>query len=225
MIVAFPALAAILALAAPPVEGDYLEDRSNHVYGCYCEWSGESVTGGTLATLAFRFTAGAHEGVSLKGTSLVLVLRSDETLSQGHPPRKSVLILDQRATPAQRNAASRWLLAHFPRLPGEILEQRIEPIRIERHPHHATLEVPELIRMEVRRAHPPEDSLPGSILWYDPFIPLTEAHLGTTLHNAYQGNELEKRWDQRESGVRGYFGRFRLPPPSGNTPPESPECQ
>lgn len=207
-----------LPLVMPPgmaqeaaVEGDYLEDRSNHVYGCYCEWSGESVTGGTEATLGWRFTMGSFEGVNLAGTRLALVIRSQATLSQGQPPRRSVLVLDKGATAAQQEASARWLKRHFPELLGEIVERRTERIEFTRESNRASLRVPGLIRMEVRKANPSQDSLPGSITWYDPFIPLTEATLSTTLQTSYEGSELEQRWNRQEPGVRGYFGSFRIP--------------
>jgi hypothetical protein len=49
-------LCATLLPAEQPsvIQGDYIEDRSNHVYGCYCEWSGESETNGKEATLAWN---------------------------------------------------------------------------------------------------------------------------------------------------------------------------
>jgi hypothetical protein len=202
--------AALCAAQVQPVEGEYIEDRSNHVYGCYCEWSGESVTGGTEAILGWRITRGAFDGVDLAGVRVAAVIRGEATLSQGNAARASVLILDQRASAAQRRAAGRWLIAQFGALLGEVLERRVHEIEFSRTAERATLKVRGLINMEVRKARPAEDSLPGSTHWYDPFIPLTEPVLGTTLHTAYQGQEFNRQWDKSEPGVRGYFGTFRL---------------
>lgn len=203
------ALAPAIGLAQP-VEGDYIEDRSNHVFGCYCEWSGESVTGGTDATLGWRFTRGAWQGVNLAGVKLALVIQAQATLSQGQPPRRSVLVLDRAATAQQRRAAERWLAHHFAPLLGDVIERRVLAIEFGREPERAWLSVPNLINMQVRKARPKEDSLPGSTLWYDPFIPLVESELGTTLHTAYKGDEFRRQWDKHEPGVRGYFGTFRI---------------
>ena len=217
-------LAVIPALAFSQIsviEGDYIEDRSNHVYGCYCEWSGESVTGGTEATLGWRFTRGVYAGVSLAGVKAALVMQGQSTLSQGAPARRSVLVLDRRATPAQRHAAAQFLAAHFGAILGDIIEPRVLDIEFKRPPYSPPLKAPGLISMEIRRARPAEDSLPGATLWYDPFIPLTVAVLGTTLHTAYQGREFSRRWDKTEAGVRGYFGTFRIENPAPPAAPSS----
>ena len=78
------------------IEGDYIEYRSNHVHSCLCEWSGESVTGGKEATLAWHFRAGQFEGVPLAGVRIVAVIQGENTLSQGEARRKTVLVLDKR---------------------------------------------------------------------------------------------------------------------------------
>lgn len=200
----------LLAAQAQTVEGEYIEDRSNHVYGCYCEWSGESVTGGTEAILGWRFTRGAFDGVNLAGVRAVAVIRGEGTLSQGSAARVSVLILDRRASTAQREAAAGWLTRQFGPLLGEVIERRVHDIEFSRSAERARLKVAGLISMEVRRARPAEDSLPGATLWYDPFIPLVESVLGTTLHTAYQGEQFNRKWDKSEPGVRGYFGLFRV---------------
>lgn len=202
--------AAACASPAQIIEGEYIEERSNHVYGCYCEWSGESVTGGTEAVLAWRFTRGEFEGVNLAGVRAGAVIRGEATLSQGHAARATVFILDRRASAAQRRAAERWLTAQFGPLFGDVLERRVHEIEFSRSAARAVFKVPGLISMEVRKARPEEDSLPGAIHWYDPFIPLAETVLGTTLHTAYQGQEFNRKWDKSEPGVRGYFGTFRL---------------
>jgi hypothetical protein len=41
-----------LLMQGGAIQGLCVEDRSNHVHGCCCEWSGESQTGGREAILA-----------------------------------------------------------------------------------------------------------------------------------------------------------------------------
>ncbi len=42
----FPVLLCAQAALSQEVAGQYIEDRSNKVFGCYCEWSGEGEYGG-----------------------------------------------------------------------------------------------------------------------------------------------------------------------------------
>lgn len=71
-LVAFVLAGAASLGAQPPgvLSGDYLEGRSNKVLGCYCEWSGESQTGGHEAILAWRIRSGAWRGTSLAGVRM-----------------------------------------------------------------------------------------------------------------------------------------------------------
>jgi len=202
--------AALPGAQTQTVEGDYIEDRSNHVHGCYCEWSGESVTTGNEATLAWRFRRGAYEGVDLAGVRIAAVIKGDATLSQGNAARKSVLMLDKAATEAQRQASARLLAEHFGDLIGAVIGRLTLDIEFSREADRAALTVPGLLNVEMRKAQLPDDALPGAIRWYDPFIALEEYELGTTLNTAYKGTEFNYRWNISDPGTRGYFGTFRL---------------
>jgi len=192
------------------VIGDYIEGRSNHVYGCYCEWSGEGVTGGREAILAWAVREGSFEGVSLAGVKMATVIVGESTLSMGQAPRTSILFFDSAASPAQRQAAERMVRRHYARLLGEVRNVHVVPIRFRREADTATLSVGEMLTLTMRRAVLPDDVLQGATLWYDPFIPLEESTLGTTLKNRYWGQDFDQRWVHEEPTTSGYFGRFRL---------------
>jgi len=192
------------------VVGDYIEGRSNHVYGCYCEWSGEGVTGGREAILGWAVSEGSLEGVSLAGVKMAAVIVGEKTLSMGEAPRTSILFFDSAASPAQRQAAERLLRRHYGRLLGQVRNTHSVPIQFRREADSATLSVGEMLTLTMRRAVLPDDVLQGATLWYDPFIPVVEATLGTTLDNRYWGGDFDQRWQHTEPTTSGYFGRFRL---------------
>ena len=192
------------------IEGDYIEDRSNHVHGCLCEWSGESVTGGKEATLAWHFRTGQFEGVSLAGVRIIAVIQGENTLSQGAPRRKTVLLLDKAATSKQRESSERLLRQFHGQLIGEIIGRYEMDIEFAKSAKRAMFRVPGLVNVEMREAILPEDALPGALRWYDPFVPLTEYTLGTTLNTRYAGSDFNHKWDTSEPGTRGYFGSFKL---------------
>jgi hypothetical protein len=212
---ALVAMGALLACAAggqqrQEVAGDYIEGRSNHVYGCYCEWSGEGQTGGREAILAWAVQQGSFEGVSLDGVRMAAVIVGEHTLSMGEPPRTSILFIDSAASAAQRRAAERWLRRQFARLLGQVRNVHAVPIQFRREADSATLSVGQMLNLTMRRSVLPDDVLQGATLWYDPFIPLVESTLGTTLQNKYWGADFEQRWAHSEPTTSGYFGRFRL---------------
>lgn len=197
-----------LGQAPPAITGDYIEARSNHVYGCYCEWSGESVTGGKEAVLAWRITAGRFDSADLAGLAMAAVVVGETTLSAGSGKRRSTLFIDSRAAAPARVAAERWLRATFGQLIGEVIAVHSQPISLERSAASASLRVGTLLNLTLRKAVLPDDALQGAILWFDPFIPLEESTLGTTLRNRYWGDDFGSRWDRGEPSITGYFGRF-----------------
>lgn len=204
-------LATVLCAQQPSqIVGDYIEARSNHVYGCYCEWSGEGVTGGREATLGWHFTAGEYGGTRLAGVKVAAVIVGENTLSKGAAPRKSILFFDTAASKAQRQAVESLLRERHGELLGEILNVHTVPIQFQREADRATMRVGELLTLTLRKAQLPDDALQGAILWYDPFVPLTESTLATTLNTKYQGRDFNQQWEVSEPAISGYYGRFQL---------------
>jgi hypothetical protein len=209
------AIGMALALVPPGEEGsitgDYIEDRMNQVHGCYCEWSGESVTAGREAVLAWRIASGGHGGERLDGLAFVFVLRADSSMSTGNPHRKSAMFIDRRATAAQRKAVERLAREQFGALIGTVVANYSSEIQFARDCDSAQVRIPGVLNVKMRRAVLPEDALPGATKWFDPFIPLEEAVLGTVLDVEYAGKDFDSRWRKSENTTSGYFGSFRLP--------------
>lgn len=200
-----------LMLQNTPIHGLYVEDRSNHVHGCYCEWSGQSQTGGREAILAWHFQGGEHEGVSLAGARAAVVLRGEATLSIGHSTRSSVLFIDG-ATPQQRRAVESLLRERYGYFFGRVLRVAHTDIEMEVAEAGARVRIPGALALEVRKAVLPDDALPGATRWYDPFVPLTEAELGTRLLSRFTARDFGYVWNDHEPTTSGYYGRFVLHP-------------
>jgi hypothetical protein len=119
---ALPALADVApaAVSAPGISGDYLEARTADVYTGPCFANSEMDLVGKQAVMAWHVRQGAWQGVPLGGLSVVAAVRSSATLGDpfGGPLRASALIVvDQRATPQQRDA----LVAFAHAMSGELL--------------------------------------------------------------------------------------------------------
>ena len=192
------------------ITGEYIEDRANRVFGCYCEWSGERVTGGKEAILGWRFRTGESTGISLAGVSAAAVVMGEATLSAGNAPRKSILFIDSRASSSQQQAVEQLLREKYGSLLGNILSVHAMPIEFRREAAHAALRIGELVNVELRKAKPIQDALQGAVLWYDPFIPMKESTLGMTVNTRYQGRDFDKQWNMNEPGISGYFGTFEV---------------
>ncbi len=212
--VALLVLAAGTAMAESPsqIAGDYVEARSNHVYTCGCLYSGEMVTGGREAILAWSFDGGNYDGTTLEGVRALAVLSGEENLSIQGLPRKAVLYLDGVTSDTQRDAVVSLLKQRYSGAVGEIIAVKLAPIVFHRLPGSVDVEVPGIARVRARTAVLPQDAHLGASRWYEPFIPLTEATLATTSLYDYQGGDFSKHWQEPDAGITGYFGRFSLSP-------------
>ncbi|GAB4231033.1 MAG: hypothetical protein Kow00109_02960 [Acidobacteriota bacterium] len=190
------------------VSGDYLEVRSNHVYTCGCLYSGEQVTGGREAVLAWNFREGDFAGHSLQDVRAVAVLMGATTLSIGDSPRVSVLYLD--GVPAEKEADFlRWMQSRYGNLLGDVLAAHRVPIRFTKDDDAWEVVAGDDVHLRVRRTILPDDAHLGSLQWYDPFIPLAETELVTIQLDEYAGPDLGMRWRRLYPEITGFRGEFR----------------
>ena len=90
-----------------PCAGDYIEARSADVFTGPCFAMSEVSLTGQEAILAWKVREGDWNGVDLNGLSVVAVVRANATLGDPYHdayPARSILIVDSRATAAQRTA-------------------------------------------------------------------------------------------------------------------------
>jgi len=92
-------------VAASQVKGDYVEARTADVFTGPCFSNAEIFITGHQAVMAWKVTEGSWKGVDLKGLSVAAAVLGTSSFSQDDPAyAKSVLIVDKKATPAQRDA-------------------------------------------------------------------------------------------------------------------------
>src|SRR5206468_10489553 len=118
-VVALPSCARA-AQPAGHVSGEYIESRTADFYTGPCFANSEVNLTGKEAVLAWHVEKGTWSNVSLDGLSVAAVVRASATLGDefSNPlPSTAVLIVDQRATPAQREALANFAQAQA----GELL--------------------------------------------------------------------------------------------------------
>jgi len=194
-----------------PVTGQYIEDRSNRVYGCPCEWSSEYASYGREAVLAWKIESGEYEGENLAGLRLAAVLAGEFTLSVSTSPRRSTVFVDADAPIAQRRAGVNWLRSQYDEILGHVLGVHEVPIAFNLEVDGASLRVGDVLDVRMRRANLLEDTPSWASLLYDPLIKLSSSTLGTTLSTQYNGEpDLLMRWTRQDAAITGYYGTFSL---------------
>jgi uncharacterized protein DUF1326 len=217
--------AAPLCFAGPSVTGDYLEARTSDIYTGSCFAMSEVNLQGQEAIFGWRVRQGAWHGVPVEGLSVVAVVRAAATL--GDPtrsplPARSVLLVDEKANPAQRDA----LVGFAREMAGDLLSDvvKIETVPIELSvssdpgspSHHhgaanlspaASLKAGENVELSTRAMNHNDHICGNEEVYYPPLAATTEAVPAVTLANAFHGPELGKTWSS--PGKRSAFvGRF-----------------
>jgi hypothetical protein len=169
----------LFASSPPPVAGDYVEVRSNEVFTCACRYSGQTVTSGREAILAWSFRQGEVSGVPLADTRSVAVIQGNANLGLDGVERQSVLFIDA-PTQAQRKTLNEFLREHYTHVFGRILNIYYVPVSFERDGERFRVRVGETCEAVLRPARLWEEAHGGSALRYDPFVPTRTATLATT---------------------------------------------
>src|SRR5436853_615445 len=99
--------AVTFASQAQKITGDYIESRSADVYVAQCFANGEVGLVGDQALLAWHVRDGSWNGQKLDGLTVIAAVKANATLGDPYAdpyPAKSVMLVDEQATPAQREA-------------------------------------------------------------------------------------------------------------------------
>ena len=205
------------AQAAQPaghVSGEYIESRTADVYTGPCFANSEVNLTGKEAVLAWHVEKGTWSNVSLDGLSVAAVVRASATLGDefSNPlPAKAVLIVDQRATPAQREALANFAQAQAGQLLSNVVATEVLPIRftVDASKHGtASLEVGDLARITTRAIVDTDEIWHNEDVYYEPLVShLTHAMPAVASRSSYSGNHLGSTWNEsnRRSAFIGTF--------------------
>lgn len=202
---------------AQQILGDYVETRSADVYTGPCFANAEAGLMGDQAILAWRIRRGDWDGVRLDGLSVVGIVKARATLGdpQGNPyPAKAIVIVDERATDAQRQALLRFAQA----MAGELLENVVRvvaaPIRFDirdagEHATRAIVRAGELARIETRPLSEQDHICGNEEVFYPPLAPVHHAMPAVATLNEFRGDGLGVTWtiSGKRSAFVGHFAR------------------
>ncbi|HEX3131064.1 MAG TPA: DUF1326 domain-containing protein [Thermoanaerobaculia bacterium] len=209
LIVALPASAAIT--------GDYLEARTSDVYTGPCFANGEVNLAGREAVLAWRVSEGSWKGVAVDGLAVVAAVRAAATLGDpfGHPyPAQAVVVVDERATPEQRDALVGFAREMAGDLLGNVVSVTQAPIEMavvgggHDHDHHAggnaSLRAGDVVELRTRGLNHGDHLCGNEEVYYPPLTPVEDAVPAVTLAHAFRGKGLGMTWsspDKRSAFV------------------------
>lgn len=197
-------LATTAAFAGTPVlSGDYVEVRSNHVLGGGCTFSAEAETDANEAIIAWRITDG-----ELANLSVVAAILGKGNLGLGRHDRETVLFIDAKATPEQRQALRQAFTTRYAALFGTVKSVESAAMTFRRTGEAYEVVIPDRIHVATGQmtALDHEPSCEKRV-WYSPFTTDASTTLVKTVMNAYTGNVLRSTWSipNKRSAFIGTF--------------------
>lgn len=198
------------------VSGEYIESRTADVYTGPCFANSEVNLTGQEAVLAWHVDKGTWANVPLDGLSVAAVVRASATLGDAFSnplPARAVLIVDQRASAAQREALVGFAQAQAGKLLSTVVAIEALPIRftVDGSKHGvASLEVGSLAQITTRAIVDSDEICHNEDVYYEPLVShLTHAMPAVASRSSYSGNHLGSTWN--ESNRRNAFiGTFAV---------------
>ncbi len=213
----FTALALLLAaapLSAAELSGQYIEARTTDVWTGPCFANADFNLGGKHGIVAWKIDKGDWNRVNIDGLGIVAVVAASDTLGTQQMGRgKALLIVDERATSAQKDA----LIALAKRQAGELLRNvvAVRSAAIELNVCKCeergcgTLRAGDA-RIETRCLDHKHHKVCGNeSAFFPPLARDVKAQPALAEENAFSGKGLDGTW--KDSGRRGaYLGTFHV---------------
>ena len=201
--------AALMTAAGFPskqIRGTYVEARTADVYVGPCFANSEVELMGELAVMGWKIQQGSWEGVSLDGLGVVGVVKASATLGDVHHtsyPVRSVLIIDEKATPEQRLALKSFAQRMSKDLLSDVVKIEYRPVNltIENNNVHtavAKLEAGGLAAIQTRAIKTTDQVCSHEDVWYPPLTEVDHAMPAYTLAHHYNGKDLGTTWSSPE---------------------------
>jgi len=190
-----------VSLQAQQIRGDYIESRSTDVYVAQCFANGEVGLTGNQALLAWHVQEGSWNGVKLDGLTVAAAVRARATLGDpyGQPyPAQAVLLVDDAANPAQRQA----LIALAQHEGGKLLENvaRVDYVPVildvpqDPQEGHAILRAGHLAAIITRPLNHHDHICGNETNFYPPLTKVEGATSAVALTDEFQGDGLGTQW-------------------------------
>ncbi|HWR14268.1 MAG TPA: DUF1326 domain-containing protein [Terriglobales bacterium] len=196
---------------AQQISGDYIETRTADVYTGACFANGEVNLMGNEAIMGWRVTNGSWDGVKLDGLSAVAVVRAKATLGDPYAnpyPAKSVLVIDDQASPQQRAALINFVHHMTGKLTDDVERVVDAPVDLsvaQSHDRHgkALLRAGNFVTVQTRPLNGNDHICGNEETYYPPLTKTTHAMPVVAMKDEYQGPGLNANWSN--SGKRSAF--------------------
>jgi hypothetical protein len=202
-----------LPVGAAGVTGQYVECRTCDVWTGPC-FANAEMTAGKNAVLGWKVEKGDLDGAKLDGLSVVAVVAASDTLGlEQTGESKAILIVDEKATAAQRDALVKLAKGQGGDLLKNVVKVEAAPITIDaclcKENGCARLSAGGA-KVETRCLDAHHDKKCGNeYAFYPPLVKTVSAQAAVAVEHGYSGKGFQHTW--KESERRGaYVGSFEI---------------
>lgn len=190
------------------IRGQYVEARTCDVFAGSCFANADTGITGKNAVLAWKIEAGTLAGTKVDGLSVAAVVCASDTLGlKQSAPGRAVLIVDDRATKAQREALIKFAKGQAGNLAAEVKAIHSAPIDFTicncDEGGCATLSAG-AVKLTTRCINKDHDRACGNeTTLYSPLAKGITAKAAMATEHSYTGKDLNETW--HDAGRRGAF--------------------
>ncbi|HEY4311114.1 MAG TPA: DUF1326 domain-containing protein [Pirellulales bacterium] len=189
-------------LCAAEIRGDYVEMRTCDVYTGPCFANSQVGLTGNQAILAWSIDSGSYQGVDLTGLKVVMTVRAKDTLGFGsgvviHPePIRSVILVDESATPDQQQALASFARERAGQVAGDVVRIAAMPIdlSIDHVDMVARLQAGKEIQVVTRKLGTTDCVCSNEKTFYPPLTVVENAAPAYTVDASFTGRGLGAQW-------------------------------
>lgn len=199
----------LMSLGSPQtIRGQYVEARTCDVFTGSCFANADTGLTGRNAALAWKVESGTVAGTKLDGLGVVAVLSVSDTLGLKQTGKgRAVVIVDEKATTAQRDALVKFVKAQAGSLVGDVVAVKAAPIDLTichcDGEGCATLSAGP-VKIATRCIDVDHDKACGNeTTQYPPLAKGVTAKAAVAAEHSFTGKELNETWN--DAGRRGAF--------------------
>jgi hypothetical protein len=187
---------------AAEISGEYLEARTCDVYTGPCFANGEIGLTGKEAVMAWKVDEGKWAGQDLTGLGVAVVIKADDTLSFGGTfstkveKIEALVIVDEKATKAQRDALVRFAKDNAPNLTADVVKVESAPITLtnDHLSGKGSFSAGNLAKIETRALGKGDCVCSNEAVCYPPLAKVDNSHPAYTLDMTFSGKGLNSTW-------------------------------
>ena len=200
------AVAAVLGLSstglAANLTGEYLEARTCDVYTGPCFANAEMDLAGKEALMAWKVEEGAWNDVSLSGLGVAVVVSADSTLGYDGVFRRepenvrSVILVDDKATPEQRDALVAFAKDAAGNLTADVTRILDVPITLtnDHVEGRGVFQAGQVAKIETRGMKQGDCVCTNEEIFYQPLTKVENMSPAYSLTQSFTGDGLDNRW-------------------------------